>query len=171
MNDAIKNILSRHSVRSFTDEKISDEDLKTIVNCGLHAPTAMNKQSFIFTVVRDEEIIKKLEKSIEKNMDRPNYSMYHSKCIIILSNDRENGNGYADCSCALENIFLGANALGIGSVWINQLKNTCDCPDTREILRSLNIPDSHMVWGTAALGYATTKDFEPKERTATVNYF
>lgn len=171
MNETIKTILTRHSVRAFTDEKISDENLKTIVNCGLHAPTAMNKQSFIFTVIRDEEIIHKLEKSIEKNMNRTNYSMYHSKCIIILSNDRENGNGYADCSCALENIFLAAHSLGIGSVWINQLKNTCDCPDTREILRSLNIPDNHVVWGTAALGYPAVDEYEEKERIAKVNYF
>ncbi len=171
MNETIKTILTRRSVRSFTDEQISDDMLKTIVKCGLHAPTAMNKQSFVFTVVRNEDIIHKLEKSVEKNMNRSNYSMYHSKCIIILSNDRDNNNGYADCSCALENIFLAAHSLGIGSVWINQLKDICDCTDTREILRSLNIPDNHVVWGTAALGYSAVKDFDEKPRTATVNYF
>lgn len=50
----------------------------------------------------------------------------------MLSNDRENTNGLADCSCALENIFLMANSLGIGSCWVNQLKNICDEKEVRK---------------------------------------
>lgn len=58
---------------------------------------------------------------------------------------------------ALENIFLAAHALGIGSVWINQLNGICDEPAVRAVLTKLKIPENHIVWGMAALGYAEAK--------------
>ena len=45
-----------------------------------------------------------------------------------------------DCACALENIFLAAKSLGIGSCWINQLGQTCDDPDVRAFLTKLGVP-------------------------------
>ena len=137
----------------------------------MYAPTAMNRQTFQFTVIQNKDIIRKIEKTVEKNMDRQDYSMYHSNCIILVSNDRENANGYADCACALENIFLAAHSMGIGSVWINQLKTTSDCEDTRAVLNELKIPESHIVWGIAALGYSDAPAPEAKERKSVVNFF
>lgn len=171
MNEVIKNILTRRSIRSFNEKQISKQDLEEIVKAGVYAPTGMNKQSFQFTVIQNKDIIRRIEKTVEKNMDRPGYNMYNSGCIILVSNDRENGNGYADCACALENIFLAAHSMGIGSVWINQLKTTSDCEDTRAILNELKIPASHIVWGIAALGYNDGPAPEPKERKSVVNYF
>ena len=49
-----------------------------------------------------------------------------------------------------------ANKLGIGSCWINQLKTICDEKNIRTLLRSYDIPDNHIVWGIAALGYPQT---------------
>lgn len=47
-----------------------------------------------------------------------------------------------DCACALQNIFLAAKSLGIGSCWINQLGQTCDDPDVRAFLTGLGIPET-----------------------------
>ena len=44
--------------------------------------------------------------------------------------------------------------MGIGSVWINQLQGICDEPEIRAVLRELHIPEDHVVYGLAALGYA-----------------
>lgn len=77
-----------------------------------------------------------------------------------------------DCACALQNIFLAAKSLGIGSCWINQLGQTCDDPDVRAFLTQLGIPENHRVYGCAALGYAPTdapvKDKKLAEGTVTV---
>ena len=48
-------------------------------------------------------------------------------------------------------------ALGIGSVWINQLNGICDEPAVRALLTKLKIPENHVVWGMAALGYANNQ--------------
>jgi nitroreductase len=51
-------------------------------------------------------------------------------------------------------MFLAAHSLGIGSVWINQLRDISDKESVRTIFRELGIPDSQVAFGTAALGYA-----------------
>lgn len=72
----------------------------------------------------------------------------------------------------MENIFLAAKSLGIGSCWINQLGQTCDDPDVRAFLTKLGVPESHKVYGCAALGYAPAdapvKKKKVKEGTVTI---
>lgn len=80
--------------------------------------------------------------------------MYQPEILIIPSNQRDNPHGKEDNACAMENIFLAAHSLGIGSVWINQLQGICDEPSIREILNDFGIPADHIVYGMAALGYA-----------------
>ena len=59
-----------------------------------------------------------------------------------------------DCACAIENMFLAAHSLGIGSCWINQLGTTCDDPEVRAFITSLGVPENHKGYGCVALGYA-----------------
>jgi nitroreductase len=158
MNEVLNNILTRKSIRSFKDEQISHENLQMILKAGIYAPSGMNKQSWQFTAIQNKEKIQALAKVIREALGRDeSYNMYNPPTIVLLSNDRDNSNGLADCSCALENIFLMANSLGIGSCWINQLKTICDEKEVRSLLSSFEIPENHIVWGVAALGYATNE--------------
>ena len=61
--------------------------------------------------------------------------------------------GKEDNACAMENIFLAAHSLGVGSVWINQLNGISDRLAVREVLTELSVPADHVVYGMAALGY------------------
>lgn len=79
---------------------------------------------------------------------------YHAPTLVIVSNEPTRWWAPMDCACALQNIFLAAKSLGIGSCWINQLGQTCDDPDVRAFLTRLGIPENHCVYGCAALGYA-----------------
>lgn len=154
MNPVLQNILTRRSVRAFTDKKITREDLNLILKAGIYAPSGMNKQTWQFTVIQNQNKIQELAKAVRESLERDaNYNFYGPDTIILLSNDRDNTNGLADCSCALQNIFLMANELGIGSCWINQLKTICDEKEIRSLLDSYEIPKNHIVWGIAALGY------------------
>lgn len=166
MNEVLQNIMTRRSVRSFKEEQIKDEELDLIIQAGTHAPSGMNKQSWQFTVVQNKEKIELLAKVVREALGRDEgYNFYAPPTLIMLSNDKENSNGLADCSCALENIFLMANSLGIGSCWINQLKTICDEVKVREALTSFGIPENHIVWGMASIGYPaiTPKEHERKE--------
>lgn len=170
MNPVIDAILTRYSTRRFKDEPLKRDDIEIVLKCGAHAPTGMNRQTFQFTALTKKEDVQALIEAMGKAMNKPEYTMYHPSCIIIVSNDKESGWLRDDNACALENIFLAAHSLGIGSVWINQLKDVCDDEGVRKLLTEWKIPANHGVSGIAALGYP---DMEPttKERKAVINIF
>lgn len=164
MNEAIKNILERRSVRKFSEKQIPKEELDLIIKAGLYAPSAMNRQTWKFTVLTKTEDIQELAGVIAKQLDRDDYDMYKPTVLIIPSNGRESKFGRDDNACALENIFLAAASLGIGSVWINQLHGICDEQPVRAMLDKYGIPDDHIVFGMAALGYSAETEQRNIER-------
>lgn len=171
MSKVFETIHTRRSVRSFLEKEIKQEDLMEIVKAGVAAPSGMNKQTWQFTVTQDTEKIQRLANIIVSTLHRDKeYNMYRPTAIVLVSNHRENSNGLADCSCALENMFLMAHSIGIGSCWINQLKNICDEPDVRALLTEFKIPNEHIVWGIAALGYPK-EEGEPKKKDMSVIKF
>ena len=66
----------------------------------------------------------------------------------------------------MENIYLSCEALGLGCVWINQLKDCYDVPEVRKILTELGVPENHGVYGSAAIGYKL-QESAPKQIKAT----
>ena len=164
MNETLKTILERRSTRSFSTEPISDEILKDLANAAMHAPSGMCKKTWKFTVISNKEIIERLANTISKVLCREGYDMYKPTALIIPSNLRDNKHGKEDNACALQNIFLAAESFGVASVWINQLTGICDEPEIREILNELEIPEDHVVYGLAALGYADPNSPKPTYR-------
>lgn len=173
MNEVINNIYTRRSVRAFAEKKISKEDLEIIADVARYAPSGMNRQEWKFTVVQNKDLIKALAKVITEELDRgPDYNFYGADTLIITTSPREAKYATEDCACALQNMFLAAHSLGIGSVWINQLKGICDVPEIRDVLRKINIPEDHICNGIAALGYAKDENkgkVEKKENN--IEYF
>jgi nitroreductase len=153
MNPVIDNILSRRSIREFADKPISYDDLQIILECALHAPSAMNKQSWHFTALTDKEEIAKLAAAVGSVLRRDDYDFYKPAALILTSNDRDCDFGKEDNACAMENIMLAAHSMGLGSVWINQLNGFSDTPGIKEALSDLDLPDNYVVYGAAAIGY------------------
>ena len=163
MKETMNTILTRRSTRKFLNRPIPEEELQQIIQAALHAPSGMGRQTWQFTAVKNRGKIQELAAVIRKVLDRDGYDMYQPEVIIIPSNDRESPFGREDDACAMENMFLAAHSMGIGSVWINQLQGICDEPSVRQVLTSLGIPENHVVYGLAALVYADDVKAE-KER-------
>ena len=153
MNEGINAILNRRSCRSFTREPVAREDVETILDCALRAPSAAGKQTWQFTAVMGEEKIQRLAAAAGKALSREGYDMYDPTVLIITSNRKDTKFREADNACAMENIYLSANALGLGCVWINQLYDCFDDPGVRAVLREYGVPDDHGVYGCAAIGH------------------
>lgn len=170
MNEVLQNIRTRRSVRNFTADRIPDETVRKIVEAAVYAPSAMNRQSWHFTVVHSRAKIQKLAGVIGNIIGKNDYDFYQPDMLILVAAERSNGNGAQDTGCAMENIMLAAHSLGIGSVWINQAKDICDEPALREILTEYGVPAAHVVWGIAALGYAAAQPEEKPRAEGTVNY-
>ena len=167
MNEVIKNLLTRRSVRSFTDKRIKREDLELILKAALYAPSGCNMQTWRFTAVTDREKIRALSELIGEKLGREDYDFYNPDVIILPSNERDSRWGVEDNACALENIFLAAH--NTRSSVINQLRGLCDDPEIRKLLREWGIPDGHVVYGLAALGYAAEEPSQDVEKTGIVN--
>lgn len=172
MNECIQNLLTRRSIRAFTDAPIEREKLELIAKCAIYAPSGMNRQTWQFTVVDDRAAIDALAQAVGKAAGMgEDYCFYRPTAVIIASNDRTSRHGCPDCSCGLENIFLAAHSLGIGSVWINQLNATCDTPEVRSRLSALGVPDNHVVYGMAALGYPAQEGRKPDKNEKAIHFY
>ncbi len=118
-NEAIENLMTRVSVREFTGEKISAEQIDTLLRAAMAAPSALNKQPWAFVVVTDEKIIDQLGEALpySRCSNRP-------ACAFIPCGDLSKtieGDLAAfwinDVSAATENLLLAAHAMGLGAVW------------------------------------------------------
>lgn len=154
MNEVMENILTRRSIRAFNEKPIPREELEQILKAASYAPSGMNRQTWQFTAIVNQDKIKTLAGLIEKLLDRKGYNFYKPAALVLTSNLKESRWAKEDNACALENMFLAAHSFGIGSVWINQLQEICDEPEVRNFLNKLGIPNDHDVFGIAALGYA-----------------
>lgn len=156
-------IRTRRSIRAFENRPIEPAILTEIVESALYAPSAMNRQTWHFTVLTRREDMDALAALVKEALGlEEGYCFYSPAAFIVASNARENPMGVDDCACALQNVFLTAHAYGVGSVWINQLRHICDEPKVRALLTAYGVPVDHAVYGCAALGYPAKP---PREKT------
>ncbi|MBQ3050241.1 MAG: nitroreductase family protein [Oscillospiraceae bacterium] len=151
--DVLTCIETRRSIRGFEKKEITKEQLTILAEAARSAPTAMNLQTRRITVVQNKEMLEKLMAVIGEELGREGYNFYFPDVLIIASDSKTARMPIENCACALQNVFLAAHSMGLGSVWINQLNGICDRPAVRAVLKELNLPDDHDVWGMAAVGY------------------
>lgn len=118
-NQAINNIMTRVSVRNFTGEKISDEQIETLLRAGMAAPSAINKQPWAFVVIKDEAILAKLGEALpySRCSNKPAIAIIPCGDLSKAIPGEMAGFWINDVSSATENILLAAHAMGLGAVW------------------------------------------------------
>lgn len=156
MNHVIDAILTRRSIRKFTDAEIPEDMLNMILKCGYHAPSGHNMQTWRFTVLTKKKDIDRLKEAAAAAAKAKNVHFYgweNPKVMILVSNDDRNANGCQDASCAAENMLLAAHSYGLGAVWLNPLRSLRHVQPVETVLDELDIPAGHTVWSAVALGY------------------
>ncbi|MDC7229756.1 MAG: nitroreductase family protein [Sphaerochaetaceae bacterium] len=147
MNTITDHILSRRSVRSFSDEQIRDEDLDLILKAATLAPNGMNQEPWHFTAIQDPKTLRKLD---EKVAGPGESFFYHAPTLILVSIEIGNTFEKEDTACAMTNMMQAAHALGLGSVWCNRINHN---PELGVQLSSYGVPEGYKVTGTLAVGY------------------
>ncbi|MFA5350475.1 MAG: nitroreductase family protein [Candidatus Omnitrophota bacterium] len=159
--DALNIIYNRRSVRHFTGEKVSQDDLIAIAKAAMAAPTAVNMQPWSFIIVTDRGGLDALAKVLPyaKMLDKA------GAAIIVCAIPEKALQGKTefaiiDSTCAGENILLAAEALGLGAVWTGVYpdKNRMDF-----VRKQLNIPESVIPLNVIPIGYPTSED-KPKDK-------
>ena len=117
-NETLKTIHQRKSVRNFTDQEVSKEQLETIVKAAMAAPTAINAQPWQFLVVTDKTLKAKYAEG-----NRQAEMINKCSALVVICGDKTIGNDRSwaywdqDCSAATENLLLAVESLGLGAVW------------------------------------------------------
>ena len=171
MNEVINNIKSRRSCRAYKEKQVSNEELNEILECALSGPSGMNSQGCYYTAIQNREVLQELNEAVksvfrQREDERgfnENYNFYYNApTLIIVTAKKDYKYFYTDGSAGLENIFLAATSLGLGSCWINQLGDTCNSPLVRSVLDRCHIPSDFDIIGCAAIGYSANQSVEPK---------
>ena len=149
-NDVIKNIMTRTSIRKYTDQPIKKADIETLLRAGMAAPTAVNKQPWHFVAVTDKAKLKELSGGRGGMLEQC------ALAIVVCGNMEKAMPGKAreywvqDCSAATENILLAAHALGLGAVWTGGYPME---DRMATISKALKLPETIIPLCTIVIGY------------------
>lgn len=116
----LDNILSRKSVRSYTEEPVGREQLDTLVRAAMAAPSGRDMRPWKFIIVDERALLDSLAESLEfakMAKEAPVGIIVCGDLTVKDDHDRPSRNWILDCSAATENILLTAEAMGLGAVW------------------------------------------------------
>ena len=122
MNDTLKTIMNRKSVRKFSDKAISEETVKTILTAGMSGPSCVNSRCWSFVVVQDKEKLLRMADANVKYAD----PLRNATLGILVCGDLSRTEFFAsarefwaiDGAIAAQNMILAAESLGLGSCWL-----------------------------------------------------
>ncbi len=167
---ALDTIFSRKSVRTYTDQAVSEEQVETLLKAAMAAPTGMNVQPWRFVVVRDQ--------AVKDALAGPRGGMIAQAPVVIVvcgettlmrkpwgqpdaePVEVENGNWVQDCSAAAENLLLAAEAIGLGAVWTASYPYPDRMGPVRE---ALALPENVTPLCVIPVGYPGGDD-QPKDK-------
>lgn len=185
MNEIIKNMLERRSIRKYKPKQISREDLNTVLEVGIYAPCAGGRQGVIMVACQNEAINRQLGKInysffhgrmstattyISKDQpsiaDDPNIKdgFYGAPTVITLFGVRNFLYATPDCSVAAENIMLAAHSLGIGSCMIMRAEEAFESDFGRQLQMDWGIDENYQAKAFVVLGYAAAESPKAKPR-------
>ena len=175
--EALEAIVTRRSTRNYRPDPVEEEKLEKILEAGRQATSGGNNQTSHFFVIRKREVLDRLVVMVERAFARMEVTedmyasmkhsviaakkggyvfCYNAPVLIVVANRKGYGNNIADCACAIENMMVAANALDLGSCWINQLKWLNGDPEITAYLRGFGLKEGERVYGALIVGYPAT---------------
>jgi nitroreductase len=162
-------IHNRKSVRHFTGQQVSKEQIGTLLRAGMAAPTAANRQPWVFYVVTQRETLNELGEQLPyaKMLSQAGTAIVVCGDMEKAGNLKEKAYWVQDCAAASQNILLAAESLGLGAVW------TAAFPyddRTAVVKKALSLPEHHVPLNVIPVGYPEGKD-QPKDKWNPENIF
>ena len=173
MNEVIKAMEDRRSIRKFKPDMPSKDDLNQIIEAGLYAANGMGKQATITIAVTNKELRDRLAKintqigGWEESFD----PFYGASVILIVLADKTWANRVYDGSLVMGNMMLAAHSLNLGSIWIHRAKEEFESDFGKKILADLGIEGNYEGIGHCAIGYAAAPANAPAPRKENYVYY
>ncbi len=184
MNEALRVICNRRSVRKYKPQQITDNELNQILDAAIAAPSAMNQQKWHFTVVQDKVMLDRMVAIIKENIPNsgidllanraniPGYHTFHNApTVILISADDRAKFVQIDCGAAAQNIVLAAESLLLGSCIITSSAYLFTSEKGEEMRKRLGIPHGYGHICSVTLGYKEgANPVAPPRNESVINY-
>ena len=166
MNEIIKAMEERRSIRKSKPDMPSKEDLNQIIEAGLYAANGKGKQATITVAVTKKELRDRISAVNAKigGWDEGFDPFYGAPAILIVLAEKEWANRVYDGSLVMGNMMLAAHSLNLGSIWIHRAKEEFELPEFRELLKEIGIEGEWEGIGHCAIGYVDGDYPEPAKR-------
>ncbi len=161
MNTVIETILTRKSVRKFTEKKVTKETIELLLMAAMQAPSACNQQARYYMVITDREMLAQLS----TRHGGVGFVKDASAAILICGEPKATVLDYYwedDCAASTQNLLLAAHSLGLGATWTGV--NRKDAESVAFFRRYLDIPEQYVPFAMIPIGY-------PQEHSAAKRYY
>ena len=164
MNETLKTLKTRRSVRAYLPEQIKEEELQQILEAGEYAPTGMGAQSPVMVAVQDPETIRLLSRLNAAVMGNSGDPFYGAPTVIVVLADRNRGTCVEDGSLVMGNLMNAAASLGVASCWIHRAREVFESAEGKALLEKWGLSQDYIGVGNCILGYAAGPVPEAKPR-------
>ncbi len=168
MNTTMNDLLTRRSVRSYTDEMPSMEVIEEICKAGTYAPTGMNRQAPVIIAVTNRDVRDRLSKlnAAVFGPDNDTDPFYGAPVVLVVLADTTAARTWKeDGSLVMGNLLNAAHAKGLGSCWIHRAKEVFETEEGKAILKDAGIENENLVGiGNCIIGYTAGDYPEAKPR-------
>lgn len=172
MADILKELTCRRSVRSYTDEVVSKDDILKIVEAGKFAASGMGRQPCIIVAVTDKSVRDKLSQMNASVMGKSDVDpFYGANVVLLVLVDKSCPTGIYDGSLVMGNMMNEAASLGLASCWIHRAKEMFESDEGKALLKKWGIQGEYEGIGNLIVGHAAGPIPEAKARKENFVYF
>lgn len=158
-NQVVETIMTRRSVRQYKPQAVEREKMQTIVECGINAPNAMNKQPWEVSVVDNADYINGVtelyKKANPKAAEDPAFkNMFrNAPTVVFIGHDTKSESSPFDCGLLAENMMISAWSMGIGSCCLGSPARFMKTPEAAEYLQKLGFSEGYELLYCIGFGY------------------
>ena len=173
MNEIIKAMMERRSIRKFKSDMVSKKDIDEIIESGLYAANGMGRQAVITVAVTNKELRDKIAEDNRKigGWDKGFDPFYGAPVILIVLAEKDWRNRVYDGSLVIGNMMLAAHSLGLGSIWIHRAKEEFETEEYKKLLKNIGVEGEWEGIGHCAIGYIDGDIPKPAPRKENRVYF
>lgn len=166
MNEIIRAMEERRSIRNFKPEMPPKEVLQQIVEAGLYAASGKGQQAAIVVAVTNKALRDKLAEENRRIAGAPEGSdpFYGAPAVLVVLGRKDWPTHVYDGSLVMGNLLLAAHALGLGSIWIHRAKEEFEEPEYQQLLKDLGVEGEWEGIGHCAVGYLNGEAPAPAPR-------
>ena len=164
MNETIKTLTTRRSVRSYSSKPVEKELLDEILEAGMYAPSGKGLQSPLMVVVTDPERVYDLSMMNAAVLGTDTDPFYGAGTVVIVFADSTVRTYIEDGSLVMGNLMNAAHSLGVDSCWIHRAREVFETPEGKALMKKWGIDEKYKGIGNCILGYADKPVPEAKPR-------